>query len=130
MRIALLAPLVAPIAPPFLGGAQSLLYDLATGLAQRGHEVALYAADGSSVPGVRLVPLGIDSTRLRPARFADGLSAQPHPNGAGGEAGALRRWDEDGLEASQAFLQTYCTLSAHAAEHDLLHAHAYDEEAY
>jgi UDP-glucose:tetrahydrobiopterin glucosyltransferase len=131
MRIALLAPLVAPIAPPFLGGAQALLYDLAAGLAHRGHDVALYAADGSSVPGVRLIPLGIDSTRLRPARFADALSAQNYTeNSAGDDAGGLRRSDEDGREASQAFLHTYRVLSAHASEHDLIHAHAYDWEAF
>jgi UDP-glucose:tetrahydrobiopterin glucosyltransferase len=57
MRITLLAPLVAPIAPPFLGGAQALLYGLATGLVRRGYDVALYAADGSDVPGVHMVPL-------------------------------------------------------------------------
>ncbi len=69
MRIALVAPLVSPIAPPYLGGAQALLADLARWLAQRGHEVTLYAAEGSAVPGVRILTLGIDSTALRPARF-------------------------------------------------------------
>ncbi|HLY31790.1 MAG TPA: hypothetical protein VKQ36_12245, partial [Ktedonobacterales bacterium] len=47
LRIALLAPLIAPIAQPFIGGAQALLCDLAVGLAARGHAVTLYAADGS-----------------------------------------------------------------------------------
>ena len=62
MRIALLAPLVSPIAPPYLGGAQALLADLAAGLARRGHTVTLYAADGSAVPGVAVPQLGIDSS--------------------------------------------------------------------
>ena len=69
MRIALLAPLVSPIAPPFLGGAQAMLADLASGLAQRGHDVTLYAADGSNVPGVRVITFGVDSASLQPARF-------------------------------------------------------------
>src|SRR5260370_24764005 len=80
MRIALLAPLVAPIAPPYLGGAQVLLADLAAGLAARGHEVTLYAADGSQVPGVETPALGIDASLLRPARFAE----------AGGDAGGVK----------------------------------------
>src|SRR5207244_13304378 len=47
LRIALVAPLVTPIGPPFLGGAQALLHDLALGLAGRGHRVTLFAASGS-----------------------------------------------------------------------------------
>src|SRR5215469_18455082 len=69
MRIALLAPLVAPIALPYLGGAQALLADLASGLARRGHTVTLYAADGSAVPGVAVPELGIDWRQLTPARL-------------------------------------------------------------
>src|SRR5215469_2007061 len=69
MRIALLAPLVSPIAPPYLGGAQALLADLAAGLARRGHTVTLYAADGSAVPGVDVPELGIDWRQLTPARL-------------------------------------------------------------
>lgn len=117
MRIALLAPLVAPIAPPFLGGAQALLYDLGAGLARRGHDVALYAADGSSVPGVRVVPLDIDSSRLRPASFAEASRVASDVG-------------ETEQEARAAFTHAYHTIAAHASEHDLLHAHAYDWEAY
>src|SRR5215469_17863411 len=69
MRIALLAPLVSPIAPPYLGGAQALLADLAAGLARRGHNVTLYAADGSAIPGVAVPELGIDWRQLTPARL-------------------------------------------------------------
>src|SRR5215469_7580716 len=73
MRIALVAPLISPIAPPFLGGAQALLADLAAGLGARGHQVTLFAASGSSipVPNVAVRDPGIDSRHLRPARFHD-----------------------------------------------------------
>jgi glycosyltransferase involved in cell wall biosynthesis len=82
MRIALVAPLVSPIAPPYLGGAQALLADLAAGLAGRGHQVTLFAASGSAVPhpGVVVRDLGIDSSLLTPARFDAPL---PAPGGAG-----------------------------------------------
>lgn len=137
MRIALLAPLVAPIAPPYLGGAQALLADLATGLAERGHDVTLYAADGSRVPGVRVPSLGIDASRLTPARFAgDAL-----PPAAAGVTGSRDSDDTDpDLLASDApaFLATYAfarafraiAAAADAGMHDLLHAHAYDWPAF
>ena len=124
MRIALLAPLVSPIAPPFLGGAQALLADLASGLAARGHDVTLYAADGSDVPRVRIVTFGVDAATLQPARF--------HSRG-----GAGRRKDEplappdaEVFLPGYAFLRAYRAIAMRANEHDLVHAHAYDWPAY
>ena len=52
MRIALVAPLVTPIAEPQRGGPQALLCDLAAALAHRGHEATVFAANGSRIPGV------------------------------------------------------------------------------
>ena len=124
MRIALLAPLVSPIAPPFLGGAQALLADLAAGLAARGHDVTLYAADGSAVPDVRIVTFGVDAATLQPARF--------HAHGA-----AARRKDEplappdaEVFLPGYAFLRAYRAIAMRARSHDLVHAHAYDWPAY
>jgi len=128
VRIALLAPLVSPLAPPFLGGAQALLYDLAAGLAQRGHAVTLYAADGSHVPGVRVVPTGIDSSMLAAQRFrpvrsaADAISGEP--------VGAVDLADLAKTPLSRAFARVYDLIAARAGEHDLLHAHAYDWAAF
>jgi UDP-glucose:tetrahydrobiopterin glucosyltransferase len=122
VRIALLAPLVSPLAPPFLGGAQALLYDLAAGLASRGHDVTLYAADGSHVPGVRIVPTGIDSAHLAMGRFRPAANA------------SLREMITDSDLANtplaRAFARAYDLIAAHAGEHDLLHAHAYDWAAF
>ncbi|MEH3147692.1 MAG: glycosyltransferase [Methylobacterium frigidaeris] len=47
MRIALLAHLRHPIAPPFAGGMESVCWHLADGLAARGHEVVLFASGDS-----------------------------------------------------------------------------------
>ena len=52
MRIALVAPLVTPIAEPQRGGSQALLCDLAAALAHRGHEATVFAANGSRISGV------------------------------------------------------------------------------
>lgn len=141
MRIALLAPLVAPIAPPFLGGAQALLRDLAMGLAARGHAVTLYAAKGSEVPGVKLAPLQVDSSLLTPARFVEPPAHSGGPT-AGGGAGDAPHTDEDRDEADltqpdreaflsgYAFMEAYRLMARHASEYDLVHAHAYDWPAF
>ena len=55
MRIAIIASPVTPLRPAQVGGAQSVICDLATGLARRGHAVQLHCAEGSEVPGVELI---------------------------------------------------------------------------
>lgn len=118
LRVALLAPLVSPIRQPYLGGAQALLRDLAVALAKRGHEITLYAADGSdsaALPGVRLIPIAVEARKLRPADFSrPSDTSQP----AGDPAMAA------------AFAAAYAAIAAHAGKHDLIHAHAYDLPAF
>ncbi|SFU39751.1 Glycosyltransferase involved in cell wall bisynthesis [Methylobacterium sp. 174MFSha1.1] len=53
MRIALLAHLRHPIAPPFAGGLEAYCWHLAAGLTARGHEVVLFAS-GDSDPSFTL----------------------------------------------------------------------------
>ena len=60
MKIAIVAPVVAPIVERDAHGNHHVLVDLARGLEKRGHDVAVFCAEGSSVPGVRLVTLPID----------------------------------------------------------------------
>ena len=128
MRIALVAPLVSPIAPPYLGGAQALLADLARGLAQRDHEVTLYAAEGSAVEGARVITLGINSAELRPARFHHEVTS-PTP-GDDERVTDMLRPDERRLLPSYAFLHVFRALVNHASDYDLVHAHAFDWPAY
>jgi UDP-glucose:tetrahydrobiopterin glucosyltransferase len=140
MRIALIAPLVSPIAPPYLGGAQALLADLAAGLARRGHQVTLFAASGSAVsaPGVVVRDLGIDSSLLTPARFdgpesankfaAKGVPpATPSPAPDGGDAGAT---DPGFFPSAHAFLRVFSQLQRELDRFDLVHAHAFDWPAF
>ncbi len=59
LRIGMLAPPWVPIPPPMYGGIEQVVAALAVGLVERGHEVVLVAAPGSSLPGVETVsPLG------------------------------------------------------------------------
>jgi glycosyltransferase involved in cell wall biosynthesis len=110
LRIALVAPLVSPIAEPFMGGSQALLHDLATALAVAGHAVTLFAADDSVVPGAEVVRLGIDSQRLRPTDFA-------HP---GPTDPALL------AEERLCFLRIAYEIRRRAGEFDVVHNHAFD----
>ena len=60
MRIALVASLVAQLREPQANGPQSVIIDLARGLAQRGHAVKVYAAAGSAADGVDVVQIPVD----------------------------------------------------------------------
>lgn len=64
MKVAIIAPLVAAIREPQRGGSQAFVADLARGLLERGHDVHLFAASGSDVPGVTVVDTGVDHRLL------------------------------------------------------------------
>lgn len=130
MRIALVAPLVSPIAPPYLGGAQALLADLASGLARRGHDVTLYAAEGSDVPGVRIETLGINSSELQPARFFRESPALAGSSPDEEHIPDMMRPDERKLLPSYAFLHVFRALVSSVGDYDLVHAHAFDWPAF
>jgi glycosyltransferase involved in cell wall biosynthesis len=110
MRIAIIAPLVSPIREPQRGGAQAFVVDLARGLVDRGHEVDLYAASGSDVPGVPVVDVGVDSRGLAATLYR-----------ASGPAG-------DGVAAAEAaFATVYAAVRE--ARYDVVHNHAFDAPA-
>jgi glycosyltransferase involved in cell wall biosynthesis len=68
MRIALIAHHVAPIAPPFAGGVESMTWYLSRWLAGRGHQVTLFAPPGSRVAGVDVQELELEPPLSRAAR--------------------------------------------------------------
>ncbi|HEY7357630.1 MAG TPA: glycosyltransferase [Ktedonobacterales bacterium] len=123
MRIALVAPLISPIAPPYLGGAQALLADLAAGLAARGHQITLFAASGSSIPdsGVSVRDVGIDSGQLRPAQFHEAATASASHNGSP---------DPSFFRSVDAFRRVFTLLQQELSAYDLIHAHAFDWPAF
>jgi glycosyltransferase involved in cell wall biosynthesis len=115
MRIALVAPLVSPIAPPFLGGAQAILYDLAAGLAARGHDIIIFAAEGTAIPSVRTAPLQIDAAELTPLRFEPAFTDLP--------AGPF-------FTQAHHFLRIALAIARTTPAFDLVNAHAYDWPAF
>ena len=89
MKIAIMAPLVTAIREPQRGGSQAFVSDLARGLAGRGHDVHVYAATGSQIPGVEVIDTGIDPRSLAGTLYrAFGPSAgepgEAEPSGCGG----------------------------------------------
>ncbi len=60
MRIAVVGDHGHPVAAPFAGGMEAMTWYLSAWLADRGHDVTLFAAPGSAVPGVEMVPLAVD----------------------------------------------------------------------
>jgi glycosyltransferase involved in cell wall biosynthesis len=109
MRIALIAPLVAAIREPQRGGSQAFVADLARGLLGRGHEVHLYAAAGSEVPGVEVIDAGVDPKALSATLY--------RPSGAVAAADA----------AVDAFAAVYSALRED--RYDVIHNHAFDAPA-
>ena len=110
MKVAIVAPLVSAIREPQRGGSQAFVSDLARGLVDRGHEVHLYAASGSEVPGVRVVDTGVDPHALAATLYRASGSAA------------------DGLAVAEAaFAAVYAAVRE--ARYDVVHTHAFDAPA-
>ena len=110
MKVAIVAPLVAPIREPQRGGSQVFVSDLARGLVDRGHEVDLYAASGSALPEVRTIDTGVDHRALEATLYRP--------------SGAVAR----GLDvAEKAFAGVY--RSVRDTGYDVVHNHAFDAPA-
>jgi glycosyltransferase involved in cell wall biosynthesis len=112
-----MAPLVTAIREPQRGGSQAFVSDLARGLAGRGHEVHVYAASGSEIPGVEVIDTGIDPRSLAGTLYrAFGPSA-----GERAEAGPAA------AAAESAFRTAYA--ATRMTRYDVIHNHAFDAPA-
>lgn len=115
MRIALVAPLVMPIAQPFGGGAQAMLADLAQGLVYRGHHVTLFAREGSFIPGVRIETISVPES-VCPSDFSVPDQARPTDSGFFAQANL--------------FLELFLQIRLRQHEFDVIHIHAFDWPAF
>jgi len=110
MKIAIMAPLVTAIREPQRGGSQAFVADLARGLTSRGHDVHVYAASGSQIPGVEVIDTGVDDESLAGTLY----------RAFGPAAGA-------GAAAESAFTTAYTAMRA--TRYDVVHNHAFDAPA-
>jgi glycosyltransferase involved in cell wall biosynthesis len=120
MKIAIMAPLVTAIREPQLGGSQAFVSDLARGLAGRGHEVHVYAAAGSDVPGVKVVDIGIDARSLAGTLYRAFGQSNHEPEDSGPAVAAS-------AAAESAFATAYRSMQG--VGYDVIHNHAFDEPA-
>jgi len=117
MKIAIMAPLVTAIREPQGGGSQAFVSDLAGGLAGRGHDVHVYAASGSLIPGVEVIDTGVD-----PRSLAGTLYRAFAPS-----AGESMAATAAAAAAESAFSGAYAAMRA--IRYDVIHNHAFDEPA-
>ena len=117
-----MAPLVTAIREPQRGGSQAFVSDLARGLAGRGHDVQVYAATGSQIPGVEVVDTGVDPEALAGTlyRASGSSSGEAFAGSSSGEAFA-------GSAAEEAFAGVY--RSVRGIRYDVIHNHAFDAPA-
>src|SRR6187455_354588 len=103
-----MAPLVTAIREPQRGGSQAFVSDLARGLTGRGHEVHVYAASGSEIPGVEVIDTGVDPESLAGTLYrASGHSGPAGSGPAGsGPAGSRPAGPEPAVAVS-AFARAY-----------------------
>jgi glycosyltransferase involved in cell wall biosynthesis len=120
MKIAIMAPLVTAIREPQRGGSQAFVSDLARGLTGRGHDVHVYAASGSKIPGVEVIDTGVDPESLAGTFYrAFGPSAGPSRD--------AERANTAAAAAESAFRTAYTTMQL--TRYDVIHNHAFDAPA-
>ncbi len=120
MKVAIMAPLVSAIREPQGGGSQAFVSDLARGLAGRGHEIHVYAASGSQIPGVTVIDTGVDPGSLAATLYRASGPADP------GLAPADPAPADPAL-AGPAFASAYSAVREN--RYDLIHNHAFDAPA-
>jgi len=114
MKIAIVAPLVTAIREPQRGGSQAFVSDLAGGLAARGHDVHVYAASGSAIPGVTVIDTGVDPEELAAALYRPSETAGP-------QAPSIVAAVETAFRTAYAQVQQ--------TSYDVVHNHAFDAPA-
>jgi glycosyltransferase involved in cell wall biosynthesis len=116
MKVAIIAPLVSAIREPQGGGSQAFVSDLARGLAGRGHDVHVYAATGSQIPGVTVIDTGVDPGSLAATLYR-----------AGGPGAGDAPDDTAAGVAASAFAAVYARVRE--SRYDVVHNHAFDAPA-
>jgi glycosyltransferase involved in cell wall biosynthesis len=134
MKIAIMAPLVTAIREPQRGGSQAFVSDLARGLTGRGHDVHVYAASGSQIPGVEVIDTGVDPAALAGTLYRApgyGDPAGPEPAAAESAAAAAESAaaaaESAAAAAESAFTTAYMTMQV--IRYDVIHNHAFDAPA-
>jgi UDP-glucose:tetrahydrobiopterin glucosyltransferase len=111
VRIATISPMINPLSQPYAGGTEAMTAQLAMGLAGRGHQVTVFATEGSEVDGARVETLGVDPSVLRWPDRPDRL-----------DGATMRAFL---AEEQRVFLQTFLFLRARERQFDLVHNNSF-----
>jgi glycosyltransferase involved in cell wall biosynthesis len=100
-----------------------MLYELAQGLADRGHAITMYAAQGSCLPGLNLEMITLDTknAKLNLADFNAKASSEKDYDPAKNSAF---------FEQGQLFLDIFLDIAKKRQRFDIVHAHAFDWPVY
>ena len=98
MKVAVVSSPVTPLLPAQLGGAQAFISDLAVGLVRRGHDVTLYCAEGSEVPGVRLATVPAPQDASAALVMPGGAAPRPAPGVAHALSAMFRKIASSGVD--------------------------------
>ena len=79
MRIAFVAPLVAPLSDATARGSHVVIAELARALGARGHEVVVFCAQGSYLKDVQCAPIAVDPRAADAALVAGRRAAGANP---------------------------------------------------
>jgi glycosyltransferase involved in cell wall biosynthesis len=127
MKIAIMAPLVTAIREPQRGGSQAFVSDLARGLAGRGHDVHVYAASGSEIPGVEVIDTGVDPRSLAGTLYRAFGASGDGDSASSASAASASAASGAALAAEAAFATAYRSIGA--TRYDVIHNHAFDAPA-
>jgi len=120
VKVAIVAPQVTAINEPQRGGSQAFVSDLARGLTRRGHDVHVYAASGSDIPGAVVIDTRIDPESLAATLYRASGTPVLDPPGPGPAAPGPG-------PAEEAFASVYARVRA--TRYDVVHNHAFDAPA-
>ena len=112
MRIAFVAPLLAPLCDTTSRGSHIIVADLARAMKARGHDVMVFCAQGSYLKGVDTAPIVVDA---RSSAFEE---LQWH----------MERWDPDVVSQHACDAEAFAMSHGHPVVHTL-HANPLDEGA-
>jgi glycosyltransferase involved in cell wall biosynthesis len=112
MRIALVAPLLAPLCDTTSRGSHVIVADLARAMKARGHDVMVFCAQGSYLKGVDTAPIIVDA---RSSAFEE---LQWH----------MERWDPDVVSQHACDAEAFAMSKGQRVVHTL-HANPLDESA-
>jgi glycosyltransferase involved in cell wall biosynthesis len=109
MRIAIVAPLLAPLCDATSRGSHVIVADLARAMKSRGHDVMVFCAQGSYLKGVDTAPIIVDA---RSSAFEE---LQWH----------MQRWDPDVVSQHACDAEVFAMSHGHPVVHTL-HANPLD----